>query len=61
VDEASLPVTPIRDVAHKYLRLHLEYRNRVSAETLTEKNKPPPSGGGRWAWTNSWRFFFRNP
>ena len=28
VDEATLPVKAIRDLATKYLRLHLEYKNR---------------------------------
>ncbi len=31
VDEATLPVKAIRDLASKYLRLHLEYKNRTGS------------------------------
>jgi hypothetical protein len=31
VDEATLPVKAIRDLASKYLRLHLEYKNRMGS------------------------------
>ncbi len=33
VDEVSLPVKPIRDLASKYLRLHLEYGHRTKSGT----------------------------